>query len=361
MVKAIERAEEINRRIGKVPEIPYGSHISPMSTTIETSMEISCNPYIKALEEFYNTVNPLDNNVYGEILSIPESIILNDIAEEVNKNLTFTSNILGGFQFNTICESVQNVVSHYPSVLNTYNMPAALEWVNQLSFSPLIDALRRYGEEYEINHKLYYNIITKEMYRSKWFPHVISQDNIILLDKINDIISHTRESKNRTKQIDRAIFAYYSKSKINKIIQQWKDCHIPKHIYKMLSDAVRAYLRGEYALTIFICTLWETLIYNKVHDFGRKSSKKTKQHITMLIKYNDLNESFLKYFNTYVFYQCNEMSEVKPDVPGRHGIAHGWHNEYPSKKEALNAIMITDFILKLDSLAQEEIQFREAI
>ena len=51
--------------------------------------------------------------------------------------------------------------------------------------------------------------------------------------------------------------------------------------------------------------------------------------------------------NDLVFYKCYSMDEVIPDVPGRHSIAHGWFDKYPSRKAALNAILFTDFLIGL--------------
>ena len=47
-------------------------------------------------------------------------------------------------------------------------------------------------------------------------------------------------------------------------------------------------------------------------------------------------------------YSCYSVEEVIDDVPGRNSSAHSWYSEYPSKKAALNAILFTDFLLRLE-------------
>ena len=79
-------------------------------------------------------------------------------------------------------------------------------------------------------------------------------------------------------------------------------------------------------------------------------SRKTRENLRTLIEKNKFDEIFSSFCNEFIFYDCNAVKEVKPDVPGRHGIAHCWYNTYPSRKMALNAILFTDFLLELKPL-----------
>ena len=44
------------------------------------------------------------------------------------------------------------------------------------------------------------------------------------------------------------------------------------------------------------------------------------------------------------------VDDVIDGVPNRHGVSHSWYRSYPSKKASLNAIMLTDYILRLEPL-----------
>lgn len=48
-----------------------------------------------------------------------------------------------------------------------------------------------------------------------------------------------------------------------------------------------------------------------------------------------------------MFYDCREKEAVKENVPGSHGVAHGWYSRYPTRKAALNAIAFTDYLIQL--------------
>ena len=67
---------------------------------------------------------------------------------------------------------------------------------------------------------------------------------------ILDILNSTRKSKNRVKKIDKLIFGYYSKTKIEELRKGWRDKNIPNHIVRMMQQAVQAYHRKEYAITV---------------------------------------------------------------------------------------------------------------
>lgn len=102
-----------------------------------------------------------------------------------------------------------------------------------------------------------------------------------------------------------------------------------------------------------LSTLWEGIIQEKVKDDTYRISKRTRENLTKLIEENEFDKIFSSFCEEFIFYDCRKAEEVKPDVPGRHGIAHCWYDTYPNRKTALNAILFTDFLLGLKPLEAE--------
>jgi len=44
---------------------------------------------------------------------------------------------------------------------------------------------------------------------------------------------------------------------------------------------------------------------------------------------------------------CYSAEEMNDGVPNRHGVAHGRYVKYPTQKAALNAILLTHFVINL--------------
>jgi hypothetical protein len=180
-----------------------------------------------------------------------------------------------------------------------------------------------------------------------------------VLEKVLGIIAGSRSaSKSREKRIDREILGYYSKARIQEIKKSWKKLDIEPYIKKVICQALNAYIRREYALTTScLATMWEGLIYCKakglpLSERKRQGTAETKGEFEELVERNNYKEVFSDYYKNYIMRDCNSPSEVIYGVPGRHGVAHGWYLESPSKKAALNAILLTDFIIKLNPIGQ---------
>ncbi len=169
-----------------------------------------------------------------------------------------------------------------------------------------------------------------------------------------DIVGSTRKSKNRVKKIDRALYGYYTKSVIEGMKKEWRGLDLPEYLMRILHQAVQAYHRKEYAITVIVLsTQWEGIIYRKAHDNGRKSTQKTKEYFSTLASQNNYLEIFKSYYDNFIMYNCNSPEEAIADVPGRHSAAHGFYEKYPTRKAALNAILFTDFLLRLKPLEEE--------
>ena len=123
---------------------------------------------------------------------------------------------------------------------------------------------------------------------------------------------------------------------------------------RILNQAVQAYHRKEYVLTISaLATLWEGIIARKsgfADDY--RVSGKMRNAIQALIAENGYEEIVGSFCKDFIFYDCYTKDDVKPDVPGRHSICHAWYDKYPNRKTALNAILFTDLLLKLDTNAE---------
>jgi len=134
----------------------------------------------------------------------------------------------------------------------------------------------------------------------------------------------------------------------------WKESDYEPHIKRMLGQAIDAHLRGEYALTIScLATMWEGLIHHKLHIEGRYGQKKTKEGFAKLIDENDYEVIFSDFYENLIVSQCDTVDDVKEGVPNRNGVSHSKYKKYPNKKASLNAILLTDFIIKLEPLEIE--------
>ena len=170
----------------------------------------------------------------------------------------------------------------------------------------------------------------------------------MLFDEINEIIASSKigatVSKRCEKRIDTAILSHYTKAEIKRIKKKWNDSEIEPYFKKALGQTLDAYLRKEYALVIpFLATMWEGIIKSKVG----KNEKKFKEKCKDLVDENGYDEVFSDFFNNLIFGQCYSVNDVVDGIPNRNGVAHSWYIKYPSQKAALNAILLTDFVLSL--------------
>lgn len=169
------------------------------------------------------------------------------------------------------------------------------------------------------------------------------------------IIGGTRKSKNRVKKIDGAIYEYYKKHELENIKKEWSKLGLSECLMRILRQTVNAYYRKEYAVTVIVLsTQWEDIICKKAHDNGRKTTKTTKKYFSKLLARNGYTMIFKSYYDDYIMYNCNSSKDTIVDVPGRHSAAHGFYASYPTRKAALNAILFTHFLLKLEPLEEDK-------
>ena len=234
----------------------------------------------------------------------------------------------------------------------------ALQWIHSIDFSPWIDTLRnlQFGDDFLKRYRELNDVCLTALYECKWFPYASWSADLRLTREIYHVLSTSRgASKRREKRVDKLILGYYTPQHIKEIKRTWNDSDLEPHIKKILGQALEAHLRGEYALSIAcLSTMWEGLIHHKLHITGRYSQKKTGRDFTELIKENDLQPVFGEFYEKLIVCDCNTVDEVVEGVPNRNGVSHSKYKKYPNKKASLNAILIADFIIHLESKQETE-------
>ncbi len=317
--------------------------------------------WLKKLTEPMNKANEIfsKSRVFPkyDYLSRLNSVALNfNVMPQVNCDAVSKTN---NTAWNSLTESLTMVSNSCNSIIQQ-TVLEKIDFLKKLCYSPLDelfeklqisrDASERYKEKY-----------MQIMYETKWFPYASWIADISLLYEFNNIVASSRgASKNREKRIDKAIISYYTDVKIRAIKKTWWKSELDYCIRKAICQSINAYLRGEYALTIScLSTVWEGLIYMKAKDVTtlerkRQRMQETKQELKELVEHNDYKLIFSDYFDNFIVSNCNEVNDVMEGVPNRHGVAHSWYKKYPNKKAALNAILITDFIIDLQPIEQTE-------
>jgi len=246
--------------------------------------------------------------------------------------------------------TLQGVLDTYTPLIDTLPKSPLLDWLQTIDISPLtriweswdIDEL--FKSRYEKLSKIHQQV----MYKAKWFPYASTLADDALFDEINEIIYSSRigedVSKRCEKRIDKAILSYYTPKEIKRIKKQWKSSEIEPFMKKALGQALEAYLRKEYALVIpFLATMWEGIIKAKMVE----NTKKPKEDFKKLVDENGYDDVFSDFYNNMIIGTCYSVEDVIDGVPNRNGVAHGWYVKYPSQKAALNAILLTHFVINL--------------
>jgi hypothetical protein len=237
----------------------------------------------------------------------------------------------------------------YDSMAAIYDSPV-LKWIQSFDFNPLLESLKGLSIP-ELDPEKIKQVYLHEMYDAHWFPGSIWSADIKLTIDVINVIGSTRKSKRRVRRIDSAVYGYYTKPIVEGMKKDWRKLDLPEHLMRILHQAVQAYHRKEYAITVIVLsTQWEGIIYNKAHDNGRKKTEKTKKYLKALTEQNNYLEIFKSYYDEFIMYNCNSPAETIMDVPGRNSAAHSFYESYPTRKAALNAILFTDFLLNLEPI-----------
>ncbi len=251
----------------------------------------------------------------------------------------------------SLTSSVQSVIANYSSALTAAIRSPFVEWLREIDFTPLTRIWENWdfdptlaGRYDELNE-----IYLQAMYDAKWFPYAGWIADIELFAEVNDILASSRGmSKRCEKRIDKAITSYYTKAEIKRIKKQWQESDLEPHMKKALGQTLEAYLRKEYALVIpFLATMWEGIIKSKTAENKKRTNDEKKADFKNLVDENGYDEVFSDFYNNLIVGTCYSVEDVVEGVPNRNGVAHSWYPKYPNQKAALNAILLTDFLINL--------------
>lgn len=383
--KSIEVSENIKKSVApileqqeKMKKIVEAAAIPPIAVStpaLDAVKEMTNNSAVKAVQDSINASNVIAASskalqVCTGVGTVIEALHRNSAVKAIEElaiksaipTYQFESPALRAFdEWNK--KTVTNIVSglttlvQSPVMQEIHSITSHLgTWLQTVDFSPLariLENIRAIG--FDFDYKEINKIFLKAMSDAKWFPYAGWIADYTMVDEILEILDTSRASKNRIKRIDRLIFSYYNKDEINNLKRGWKQMNLPSYMIRILVQSVQAYHRREYALTVSaLSTLWEGIIQEKAKDDSYRVSKKTRENLKKLIEENEFDRIFSSFCEEFIFYDCKKAEEVKPDVPGRHGIAHCWYNTYPNRKVALNAILFTDFLLRLKPLDKTE-------
>lgn len=333
-----------------------------MAPSLAIKAMIEPSPMMIALSKYSETMNTLRINTLPMLETQRE---LHRLIEPYKINFSLTQSAIVPYagilaeishtQAQLFSNSAVKLLSDYSSIVKTTFNPPIMSWLKDAVSSPIVDLLIGFESLIPQNFDIgqFNEIYLSAMYEARWFPY--TNFDVSLTTTILDIMDETKQGKKREKLIDKVILAYYNKGVIEEIRKSWRFLDIPSYKIRILNQAIRAYHRKEYALTVStLVSLWEGIIAQKVNEpDDYRVSRKTRQNMVKLIDENDGNEKIKSFCNEFIFYDCAKQEDVKEDVPGRHGIAHSWYDKYPKQKVALNAILFTDFLLNADPLQQD--------
>lgn len=356
IVEQQERLKEITRPFTEVSE-HYKAMVAPLNV---------CNPAYerlvslqKSIAEVQLNTTPIAIDAISDSLK-SMSLRLAPLYSEIQTSKLIEA--VGNTLSSSIAVSMQNIIPNFSSVLLEAIQSPLLDWIKSFDFSPWTRIFENLQfPDLGVHKDELDEIYLRAMYDAKWFPYAGWQADAKLFVEVTDILNSSRGmSKRCEKRIDKAILSYYTKSEIKRIKKEWNASELDSYVKKALGQTLEAYLRGEYALVIpFLATMWEGLIYIKAHNVlpeerQRQKMAITKQELSDLTKSNNYDKIFSDYFNDFIVSQCNKVSDVVEGVPNRHSTSHSWYVKYPTKKAALNAILLTDFIIKLEPTHKNE-------
>lgn len=316
------------------------------------------NESMRALAGVTDAMRKLTENSAVQALSeiaiknvIPQYTFKSAALEQMNYSM---ANTLKQFSDRLSQSFTNEIAEHMRKIMSNAIPSPAMKWVQSIDLSPLKKVL----ESFQLNEKVINRFKQLKstyltvMYECKWFPCAgLTADEDLMLEVFEVLNTSRGASKRREQRIDKLILSYYTPERIKQMKRIWKESDLEPHIKRILGQAVRAHLRGEYALTITcLATMWEGLIHHKLHVEGRFGQKKTKEGLAKLIDENDYEAIFSDFYENLIVSQCDTVDDLKEGVPNRNGVSHSKYKKYPNKKASLNAILLTDFIIKLEPL-----------
>lgn len=196
------------------------------------------------------------------------------------------------------------------------------------------------------------NLILK-LAEANWCPYIGEiTDSSVVFDIFKMIAECGNDADNFKENIDKLLLDYYDDKEITEIKNSWEKCSYDDVYKQLLAEAIDNFICKKYASTcVLLTSLYGRLIFIKTGlVFDREYGDKVKVGFKKLLPQNNDKEKFFNYLDKEVLYQCNKLEDIRDESPGRNELMHGWYNNYPSRKKALNAIIMTDFILSLPKI-----------
>lgn len=245
-----------------------------------------------------------------------------------------------------VIASIESAVRNCSCALNDVLESPFVKWLNSIDISSIFIAWGVSPEESRQISKIYLNAL----YHAKWFPYLAYLSDVDLFIEINVILANNQISdRQKEEYIDEAILSYFTDERVRKIRDRWQDTISGYSLQRILCEAGDSFIRGEYYLTVSaLVSLWEGIVRSKTAE----GTEKPKEGFKKLADGNGVDEVFSDFYCNWIRANCQKDSDLTEGIPNRHAVSHGrMLNSYPNKKAALNAILLTDFLLGLKSIA----------
>lgn len=344
--QSIESSLQTERQLNSITR-PF-ENMAAISSAL-TSVQLS-TPTIDAFQVNNSLIERIQSPTLDIMENLEKSIGLAAIKMSsfyIDTSAFQIVNSVSSILSSSITTSLQSVLANFTSVLTEAISSPFIDWLQNVDFYPLTQIWENCNfdstllDKYDELNEIY----LRTMYDAKWFPYAGWIADIELFVEVNDILGTSHGmSKRCEKRIDKAIISYYTKAKIKHIKKQWRESNLEPFVKKALGQTLEAYLRKEYALVIpFLATMWEGIIKSKTVE----NTKRTKEDLKKLVDENGYDSVFSDFYNNMIIGTCYSIDDVVEGIPNRHGVAHSWYTKYPNQKAALNAILLTDFLINL--------------
>lgn len=327
-----------------------------LENAIEKTKSIN-EKYVQPMNEgFSNYCFPETNFLYSVSSSALET--MNGLREGISNALNIglvdaiesmlysASNIIK----ESISSSISKIISMQSIMLENISTPFQ-DWIKKIGEYPLIQLFNQLQIRVDVQKRYleYYYIV---MYDTKWFPNILLITDFELFVAINKIIQTSKDkSGRREKRIDKAFFDHFSEKRLSEISRNWHQSKLDYCVKKIVKQALKAYHRKEYALTCFsLAPMWQNIMSSIVEENQLKekkpvSSNELKNTFYSIVVVNDDSAILNDFYEHYVMSTCYSVEDVDDRIPGRHSLAHGWLKKYPTRKAALNSILLTNYLI----------------
>ena len=346
-IEQIERAIEFESPLARLQETYQGEALRALEAANTAYNE-------RALSETLREVQDLreqELSALEQALAYEPAVFMAKIPEDV---LAINAELSDMGYFLQTAESLDKIVSTREYELNDQ----LASWLEAIDFSYIPSVLQevQIAQAFQLDLDRYRRFFAQEMYDARWFPFIGWTAPIKLTSRLNKILLHTRKSKNRIKQIDKAVFDYFTPSRIKDIKRSWRNSDFSEPVKGIMLQALKAYLNKEYAcVSITLSSLWQTMIYEKASNREWRSDGETVSKFSALVERNRFGKLFDSFFKEFIMMKCHGPQEAPKDIPTRNGNQHGLHSAMPTWKAALNAIILTDFLVYLIPLEKESV------